>query len=134
MTEKELLAAAERARENAYAPYSHFQVGAALLTSDGRVFLGANVENASFGATSCAERSAVFAAVSAGVRDFEAIAICGGHEGERGGICPPCGICRQVLSEFCKKDFRILLGNADEYREYALSKLLPHSFGDEVRA
>lgn len=134
MTEKELLAAAERARENAYAPYSHFQVGAALLTSDGRVFLGANVENASFGATSCAERSAVFAAVSAGVRDFEAIAICGGHEGGRGGICPPCGICRQVLSEFCKKDFRILLGNADEYREYALSKLLPHSFGDEVRA
>ena len=134
MTEKELLAEAERARENAYAPYSHFRVGAALLASDGRVFLGANVENASFGATSCAERSAIFAAVSAGARDFTAIAICGGREGERGGICPPCGICRQVLSEFCKKDFRILLGNAHEYREYTLTELLPHSFGDEVRA
>ncbi len=134
MSERELLAAAERARENAYAPYSHFLVGAALLASDGRVFLGANVENASFGATNCAERSAIFAAVSAGARDFSAIAVCGGHDGERGTICPPCGICRQVLSEFCEKDFRVLLGNADEYREYTIGELLPHSFGDEVKA
>ena len=134
MTDKELLGAAESARENAYAPYSHFLVGAALLARDGRVFLGANVENASFGATNCAERSALFAAVSAGAREFSCIAINGAQEGERGAICQPCGICRQILSEFCKKDFRILLGNADEYKEYTLGELLPHSFGDEVKA
>lgn len=134
MTDKELLRAAEDARKNAYAPYSHFLVGAALLTRDGRVFLGTNVENASFGATSCAERSALFAAVSAGAREFSCIAISGAHEGDRGTICPPCGVCRQVLSEFCKNGFRVLLGNADEYKEYTLGELLPHSFGDEVKA
>lgn len=134
MKDQELLLMAERARENAYAPYSHFLVGAALLAADGRVFLGANVENASFGATSCAERSAIFAAISTGVRDFAAIAISGAREGERGTVCPPCGICRQVLSEFCGPEFRILLGNAENFREYTLPALLPHSFGDEVKA
>ena len=132
MSDKELLLAAEQARENAYAPYSHFHVGAALLAADGRFFLGANVENASFGATCCAERSAIFAAVSAGVRQFAAIAICGAREGERGSVCPPCGICRQVLTEFCKENFRVLLGNADEYQSYTLAELLPNAFFDEV--
>ncbi|MBQ8175092.1 MAG: cytidine deaminase [Clostridia bacterium] len=134
MTDQELLLLAEQARENAYAPYSRFLVGAALLAADGRVFLGANVENASFGATNCAERSAIFAAVSAGVRDFVAIAICGAKQGGRGTICTPCGICRQVLSEFCNSKLRVLLGNSEEYREYTLAELLPHSFGDEVKA
>ena len=132
MSDRELLLAAERARENAYAPYSHFHVGAALLAADGSLFSGANVENASFGATCCAERSAVFSAVSAGARQFSAIAICGAKKGERGRACPPCGICRQVLAEFCDADLRILLGNADEHEEYTLAQLLPHAFFHEV--
>ncbi len=129
MNYKELLAAARIARENAYAPYSRFKVGAALLARDGRVFLGCNVENASFGATLCAERSALAAAVTSGVRDFSAIAIVGGKENEKTGACTPCGICRQVLAELCAPDFTVILEDADgDERVMTLSELLPHSF------
>lgn len=118
---KALLALAEEIRSNAHAPYSHFQVGAALLTSSGKVYLGVNIENASYPAGICAERSAVSAAVTAGERDFTAIAICGGLASEP---CFPCGICRQVLSEFCGPDFPVILSTGI----YPLKNLLPHSF------
>ena len=90
--------------ERSYAPYSHFHVGAALLDKNGKVWTGCNIENAAYGPSNCAERTAVFKAVSEGSRDFEAIAIAGGPEGKVKDFCPPCGVCRQVMSEFCKKD------------------------------
>ena len=129
MTYKELLDAARRARENAYAPYSHFKVGAALLASSGAVYLGCNIENASFGATICAERSAIASAIAGGSRDFSAIAIIGGAENAVTAPCTPCGICRQVLSEFCDPDFPVILENGDGTEKIVkLSELLPHSF------
>lgn len=129
MTYKELLDAARRARENAYAPYSHFKVGAALLASSGAVYLGCNIENASFGATICAERSAIASAIAGGSRDFSAIAIIGGAENADTAPCTPCGICRQVLSEFCDPDFPVILENGDGTEKIVkLSELLPHSF------
>ena len=131
MTDQELMQAAEAARDNAYAPYSHFHVGAALLTKDGRVFCGCNIENASFGATNCAERTAIFAAVAAGVRDFSAIAIVGGRAGDAPGFCAPCGICRQVIAEFGGADLRILLGNSKKYDSYAVADLLPLAFSEK---
>ena len=131
MTDLELMRAAEAARENAYAPYSCFHVGAALLTKDGRVFLGCNVENVSFGATNCAERTAIFAAVAAGAREFSAIAITGGAADKSAGFCPPCGICRQVIAEFGGADMRILLGNAKKYESYTVADLLPLAFEEK---
>lgn len=129
MTYKELLDAARRARENAYAPYSHFKVGAALLAGSGAVYLGCNIENASFGATICAERSAIASAIAGGSRDFSAIAIIGGAENADTAPCTPCGICRQVLSEFCDPDFPVILENGDGTEKIVkLSELLPHSF------
>ena len=120
------------ARQNAYAPYSHYRVGAALLCADGAVFRGANVENASSPAGICAERAAFSAAVSAGKRDFDAIAIVGGSEGEGSGKeapAMPCGICRQVMSEFCGDDFRVIVAvSPSDYQVYSLSELLPFSF------
>ncbi len=125
MTDKELLELAHKAKENSYSPYSHFAVGAALLTKDGKVYLGANIENASFGATNCAERSAIFAAVAAGERDFSAIAVVGDT-----APCLPCGICRQVMAEFCTPDFKIILeDDKKEAKVLTLGELLPHSFG-----
>ncbi len=125
------MALAVEARERAYAPYSGFAVGAALLGSDGRVWQGCNIENVAFGPTVCAERVAFFKAVSEGVRAFDAIAIAGGPAGE--GIAPftsPCGVCRQVMREFCEDGFRIILGDADGgLRIYTLADLLPASFG-----
>lgn len=116
---------AAKARENAYAPYSNFQVGAALLTADGKVYLGANVENGSYPLTNCAERSALFAAVSQGERHFAAIAICGGMAGEEPSqSCFPCGACRQALAEFCDADFPIVVAEGI----YRLGDLLPLSF------
>ena len=101
---EELIRQAMEARKNSYSPYSGFQVGAALLCEDGTVYTGCNVENAAYGPTNCAERTAVFKAVSEGKREFKRIAIVGGHEGE--SVAPtPCGVCRQVLSEFCKPSF-----------------------------
>lgn len=128
-SDQALLEQAREARERAYAPYSGFAVGAALLCRDGSVYLGCNVENASFSPTCCAERAAVFAAVSDGKRDFRAIAVIGGKEGEEGGPCPPCGVCRQVLSEFCPPDFPIILADAKGAPVcHPLGELLPGRF------
>ena len=114
MTPLELVNRAIEAREHAYVPYSHFAVGAALLTKDGKVYPGCNIENSSFGATNCAERTAFFSAVCAGEREFEAIAIVGGPEGKPvHELCAPCGICRQVMREFCNLKFKIYLSKGD---------------------
>ena len=129
MTDKELLSLAHKVRERSYCPYSSFAVGAALLAKSGKVYLGANVENASFGATNCAERSAIFSAVSSGEREFSAIAIVGGKVGEDTTDCPPCGVCRQVMAEFCDADFKILLEDKEKKaKAITLGELLPNSF------
>ena len=129
MQPTELTTLAKQAMARAYAPYSGFHVGAALLCADGTVYTGSNVENGSYGATNCAERTAFFTAVHHGHREFTAIAICGGMGGNISDFCPPCGICRQVMSEFCGPDFQIhLLGPEDALRSYTLSQLLPGSF------
>ena len=128
MKEQDLWTLAEDARNRAYAPYSHFTVGAALLAASGEIYCGCNIENASFGATNCAERTAFFKAVEAGQRQFKAIAIAGGKQGERSGFCPPCGICRQVMGEFCTEDFVILLGDGETIKRYTLGQLLPLAF------
>ena len=134
MDKKALIDQAIAMTERSYAPYSKFHVGAALLGKDGKTYTGCNVENAAYGPSNCAERTAVFKAVSEGCRDFEAIAIAGGPEDESGkpqikDFCPPCGVCRQVLSEFCDKEFKILLTNgAGEIKEFTLGQLLPESF------
>lgn len=121
---------AAKARENSYAPYSGFRVGAALLLEDGSIVTGCNVENASYGLCNCAERTAFFKALSEGKKDFLAIAITGGLQEESEGVFP-CGACRQVMREFCDSDsFMILVrGNDGTIKEYRLAELLPHSFG-----
>ncbi len=132
MNERELLAAAEGARQNAYAPYSHFTVGAALLCADGSVVTGCNVENASYPLGNCAERTAIFAAIAAGKRKFSALAIVGGNENKPADtLCPPCGACRQVMREFCAPDFPVFLKNGNETVKRTLSDLLPDSFGPD---
>ena len=123
-----------KGREQAYTPYSGFRVGAALLTRSGTVYLGCNIENASYGPTNCAERTAFFKAVSEGEREFEAIAIVGGPgEGRTGEMCAPCGVCRQVMKEFCDpKTFRIILENGGgKVRTFLLEELLPLGFGPD---
>ena len=118
----------------ACAPYSGYAVGVALLTADGRRYLGGNIENASYGATNCAERTAFFKAVSDGVRDFAAIAIAGGKIGETPvEYAYPCGICRQVMQEFCRDDFVIYVVKSEQdYRSYTLKELLPFGFGGDA--
>ena len=112
-----------------YAPYSNFHVGAALLTSEGEIYTGCNIENAAYGPSNCAERTAIFKAVSEGKKEFEAIAVVGGKNGKIETFCPPCGVCRQVLAEFCKKDFEIVLAKStNEYKIMTLEQLLPESF------
>ena len=128
MTDRELMALAIEARKQAYAPYSHFRVGAALLASDGRVYTGCNIENAAYTPTNCAERTAFFKAVSEGVRAFSAIAVTGGRGEEPDVLCAPCGVCRQVMAEFCDADFRVILGNVKEIKVLSLGELLPLSF------
>ena len=128
---KSLMVQAQKAREKSYSPYSHFRVGAALLTKGGKVFTGCNIENAGYSATNCAERTAIFKAVSEGERDFEALSIIGGKEGETAEFTAPCGICRQVIAEFCGKDFKIVLGNEENFKVFTLGELLPYSFTDE---
>ena len=129
MTEKELYFAAESAMEKAYAPYSGYFVGAALLCKNGKIYTGCNVENASYPAGCCAERTAVFSAVADGERDFVSIMVVGGKNGEIEDYAMPCGICRQVLSEFCGADFTVYVAKSPEdIREYRLSQLLPFSF------
>ena len=132
MTDLELLEEAKKARKMAYVPYSHFQVGAALLTKSGKLYHGCNIENASYTPTNCAERTAFFKAVSEGEKEFEKIAIVGADENiAPDKMCPPCGVCRQVMMEFCKPDeFRIVLSDEKEgCKSYLLSEMLPKGFG-----
>ena len=127
MTEKELVALAKEAMEHAYVPYSHFKLGAALLAKDGTVFKGCNIENASYGATNCAERTAVFKAVSEGYREFEAIAIVASS----GDFVPPCGICRQVLAEFMPDGKVILDSDEKGMITYLVRELFPAGFSSK---
>lgn len=129
MTDRELMCLAVEARKRAYTPYSNFKVGAALLAKSGKVYLGCNIENAAYTPTNCAERTAVFKAVSEGEREFEKIAIVGGMAETIAPFCAPCGVCRQVLAEFCDGDFPILLGTPDNITVCTLDGLLPYSFG-----
>lgn len=129
---KKIRIVALEARNYSYAPYSEYTVGAALLCKDGRIVTGSNIENASYGATNCAERTAFFKAVSEGEKEFEAIAIAGGKKDEEPvDYAYPCGICRQVMREFCDEEkFRVfVVKSEDEFEEYLLKDLLPKSFG-----
>ena len=115
--------------ENSYNKYSHFAVGAALLCDDGSVYTGCNIENSAFSATVCAERTAFFKAISDGKRGFVKLAVVGGKAGDISRPCMPCGVCRQVMSEFCDADtFRVILGNGEELTELTLADLLPYRF------
>lgn len=131
----QLINSALEARKKSYSPYSGYAVGAAILCKDGSIVCGSNIENASYSATICAERCAVFAAVSSGKREFKAIAICGGRS-DRDEITDyafPCGVCRQVLREFTDpSSFTVIVARTvDDYREYTLEELLPESFGPD---
>ena len=129
MTPEKLVELAKEAMQKAYAPYSGYWVGAALLTKGGAVYTGCNIENAAFGPTNCAERTAFFKAVSEGEREFAAIAVVGGKGGEIIGFFPPCGVCRQVMQEFCGPDFLVyVIGPKGAYDTYTLSQLLPGGF------
>ena len=128
MTPERLVQLAKEAMTHAYAPYSGFKVGAALLCKDGTVYTGCNIENASYTPTICAERTAIFKAVYDGRRDFVAIAVCGGKDGVITGHFPPCGVCRQVMREFCEDDFIIYMIGPEGYAAVTLADLLPHSF------
>lgn len=127
MTYSELVGEAIKAQKMSYAPYSDFNVGAAVETEEGIVFTGCNVENAGFSATNCAERTAIFKAVSEGYRKFTKIAIVGGYKGQNKDYCSPCGVCRQVMVEFCEPEsLVVILGkDEDDYKFYKLSDLLP---------
>ncbi len=129
MTKEQLADLAKGAMETAYAPYSGYTVGAALLCDDKTVYTGVNVENASYGVTNCAERTAFFKAVSEGKRHFSAIAVCGGKNGVVIEGFPPCGVCRQVMREFCGDDFLVYVVSQNEIFEYTLQELFGHSFG-----
>ena len=129
MTDRALIELAIEARKMSYSPYSGFRVGAALVGKSGKVYTGCNVENAGYSPTNCAERTAVFKAVSEGEREFTAIAVVGGKCEEIAPMCAPCGVCRQVLAEFCDKDFRVVLGTPDNVQVFTLAELLPLSFG-----
>lgn len=130
-----LMQKAQEARKNAYTPYSYFSVGAALLADDGSIFTGCNVENAAYSPGNCAERTAIFKAVSEGKRRFASIAVVGAKEGRLPGgetICTPCGVCRQVMAEFCNgKEFRIYVTDGKHLFYYTLEELLPSAFGPE---
>jgi len=134
MTNEALIIEAKKARKRAYVPYSHFMVGAALLTKNGKIYHGCNIENAGYTPTNCAERTAFFRAVYDGEREFEKIAVVGGPEGtDADELCAPCGVCRQVMMEFCNPEtFTIILRNGkDKHVEIALKDLLPYGFGPE---
>ena len=133
ITPMQLLEEAKKARERSYAPYSQCRVGAALLTADGKIYHGCNIENAAFGPTVCAERVAIFKAVSEGVRGFVAIAVVGGKAVETSGSFPPCGVCRQVLREFCSPEEMTVILEKDDGSPLllTLADLLPYSFGPD---
>ena len=124
----ELIDKAKQAMIAAYAPYSGFTVGAALQCADGSVYTGCNIENAAYSPTLCAERTAFAKAICDGKREFTAIAVCGGKGGVITGPCAPCGVCRQVMVEFCKEDFKVILVKPDGFEARTLSQLLPDSF------
>ena len=128
---EKLIKSALEARTFSYSPYSQYQVGAALLCKDGTIYTGCNIENAGYGPTNCAERTAIFKAVSEGEREFTAIAIAGGRAGEKiNSYAYPCGVCRQVMAEFCHSDFLIFVVKSEsEYMQHTLEELLPNRFG-----
>ncbi len=129
MDKKDLFNKAIEAMKNSNAPYSNYNVGAALLCKNGNIYKGCNIENASYSVTNCAERTALFSAVANGEKDFVAICVVGGKNGEITDYAMPCGVCRQALAEFCDSDFRIYVGiNEDEIKEFTLGELLPYSF------
>lgn len=131
MDKRKLIEAALKARERSYSPYSHYQVGAALLTADGKIYTGCNIENAAYTPTNCAERTAFFKAVSEGEKSFAAIAIVGSPEGEVVQLAWPCGVCRQVMMEFCDPESFLVIAakSEEEYEERLLKQLLPEGFG-----
>ena len=131
MEDRELIQKAKEARKMSYSPYSGFKVGAALLTENDRIYQGCNIENAAYTPTNCAERTAFFKAISQGERNFKAIAIVGGYEGGRMDFCAPCGVCRQVMMEFCNpKRFRIILADdKGNTKSFTLGEMLPMGFG-----
>ena len=128
MTPQELIHFAKDAMQQSYSPYSGYTVGAALLCADGTVYTGCNIENASYTPTVCAERTAFFKAITDGKREFSAIAVCGGKDGVIEGFFPPCGVCRQVMREFCSDDFLIHMVGKEQLKTRTLSQLLPDSF------
>lgn len=128
MTAEQLVELAKEAMTHSYSPYSGYKVGAALLCKDGTVYQGCNIENSAYGPTICAERTAIFKAVYDGKREFEAIAVCGGKNGVITGPFPPCGVCRQVMREFCDQDFLIYMINDKGYEAKTLAEILPYSF------
>ena len=124
-----LILEAKKASKNAYIPYSNFPVGASIKTKDGKYYFGCNIENASYGLTNCAERTALFSAIANGEKEFESLCVVGGKKGEITDYAMPCGACRQVLAEFCDADFKVFVGiNENDIKEYKLSDLLPYSF------
>ncbi len=130
---KALIEQAIEAMMFSYAPYSHFHVGAAALGKSGRIYKGCNIENAAYSPTNCAERTAIFKGISEGEREFTAIAIVGGKHGVIETFTPPCGVCRQVMMEFCNaEEFQVIMAKSvDEYKQMTLAELLPHGFGPE---
>ena len=133
MTDKELVLKAQEAMKNSYSPYSDFKVGAALLAESGKVYTGCNIENVAFGPSVCAERVAFFKAISEGEKSFSKIAVVGGKNGVITSPTPPCGVCRQVMREFCNDDFEILIVKESEnYDKVLLKDLLPNSFKPEI--
>lgn len=129
MNNKELVKAAIDAMQKAYAPYSSYKVGAALLAKSGKLYTGCNVENAAYGPTNCAERTAFFKAVSEGDREFLKIAVVGGKDGNITDLFMPCGVCRQVMAEFCDGDFEIVVARSEEdFSTFTLSSILPYGF------
>ena len=130
MNDKDLVKLAFEAKEMAYTPYSNFKVGAALLAKNGKIYTGCNIESASYTPTNCAERTAFFKAVSEGTTEFAAIAVVGAPVGEKADLCPPCGVCRQVMAEFCNSDFRIIMADEDYNLQIcSLDELLLYRFG-----
>lgn len=131
MDNKKLIEKAVQSLKYSYSPYSGFSVGTALLTKDGNLYTGCNIENASYSATVCAERTAFFSAISNGEKNFLKIAIVGGKYGKISDFCYPCGVCRQVMNEFCHDDFEIILFNGEEIKTFKLGELLPYGFGSD---
>ena len=133
ITAKNLVDAAITAREKSYCPYSNFSVGAALLTKEGKVYTGANIESVSFTPTICAERVAFFSAVHNGEKNFKAIAIVGAKKGEEiNAFCSPCGVCRQVMQEFCEEDFEIYLYDGKDIKAFSLIEIFPEAFNNNI--